>query len=165
MARSSLYGVLVAAMVLCFGCGRSTTTTVEGPNGGKVTYTQDGRTAEATFTGAKGEKVRVATGEGGVSLPDKFPKDIAIYPKSTVATSATVDKSMHVALKTSDAAKDIEAFYKDRLVADGWKIASSMNMPNMTMLQCTKDNRTLVVAITAESGPAMIQITVTEEKK
>jgi hypothetical protein len=153
------------AIALCAGCGRSTTTTVEGPNGETVVYKEKGRAAEATFKNSKGEEVHVATGEGGVALPDKFPKDIAIYTKATVATSATVEKTMQVSLKTDDKAKQVEAFYKEKLAADGWKIGSTMNMPNMTMLQCTKDTRTLVIGITSDSGATMIQITVTEERK
>jgi hypothetical protein len=154
--------VLSLAIGVCVGCGRSRTYT--GAEGEKATVTQKGDTVEVKVKGKRGEEVRYSSGGAGVALPDGFPKDVAIYPKATVVTSATVEKAMTAMLKTADSAQKAEAFYKDKLKENGWKIESSMNMPQGMMLHGKKESRSLTVVISAEANETMINLTVADEK-
>jgi hypothetical protein len=154
--------VLVLMVGASAGCKRSTTVT--GPKGEKVTVTQKGAAIEGTATGPGGEKVRWSSGEGGVALPDDFPKDVAVYPKATVVTSTSVKKQMTATLKTADPAEKATAFYKDKLKENGWTIESTMNIGNMSMLHGVKAGRKVTVSVTKDSDQTMIVLAVDNEE-
>ena len=115
--------LLLVAVCSLAGCRKSITYTDK--DGSKHTVTQSGKGSQFTFEGKQG-KVQVL-GEGGLALPEGFPKDVPIYPGSTVSVSAAVQDGMHVSLKTADASTKVAAFYKEKLKADGWQIESTMN--------------------------------------
>ena len=129
-------GLALLMLALSAGCGRSTT--VVGPHGERVTVKQKGDGVDVTFKDKHGKEGHVAAGEKGVALPDDFPKDVAVYPKATVVTSMTMEKTMHVSLKTADSAEKVAAFYKKKLDEDGWKINTNVNTEQMRMLQASK---------------------------
>lgn len=155
-------GLGLVVLALSAGCGRSTT--VVGPHGERTTVKQKGDSVNVTFKDKQGKEGHVAVGEKGVALPDDFPKNIAIYPGATVVTSMTMDKTMHVSLKTGDPAEKVAAFYKTKLDEDGWKINTNVNSEQMRMLQAGKEKRTVAVLISTESGGTTIVLTVASEK-
>jgi hypothetical protein len=160
-AGRSGVGTTLLIVALCVGCGRSTT--VVGPDGEKATVTRKGEAVDVTVKGKHGEETHVSAG-GSVALPDGFPADVPIYPKATIVTTTTVEKAMQVMLKTTDSAQQAETFYKEKLKQGDWEIKSSMNTPQMTMLQGAKKGRILAIIISAESGQTMINLTVGDEK-
>ncbi len=123
--------LLLATVVVWAGCRRSQTYT--SPGGEKTTVTQKNGSLEITSKGKDGQEMRV--GED-VALPDGFPKDVAVYPKLTVF-ALTKDKNgaMSVILKIADPVQQVEAFYKEKLKADGWEIENTMSVGNITMLE------------------------------
>jgi len=145
-------GLALVMLALSAGCGRPTT------------VNQKGDGVDVTFKGKHGEKTHVPNVEKGVALPDGFPKDVAIYPQATVVTSMTMEKTMHVSLKTADSAEKVAAFYKKKLDEDGWKISTNVNTEQMRMLQGAKEGRSLAVLISTESGETAIVLTVASEK-
>jgi hypothetical protein len=151
-------GLLILA--LAAGCGRSNSTTAVGPKGDeKVTVTREGDVTKVTAKGEHGEEIKAASGSD-VSLPEGFPDDVPIYPKATILSSVTVGDTMTVSLRTSGSAKDVETFYKQKLKDGGWESKSSLDMPQMKMLQAAKKRRTLNVVISAESDHTIISLSV-----
>ncbi len=150
-----------ALLLLSFGGGCKRSTTVRGPEGERATFTQKGEGMDVSVEGKDGKKAHLKTGEN-VPLPEDFPKDVAIYPKAAVVMSMTGDKGKQVTLKTADSVQKVEAFYKERLKADGWEIKGSMNMPQLTMLSGLKEYHTLTISITSDSGETMITISLGE---
>ena len=67
-------------------------------------------------------------------------------------------------LKTPDSLQKAEAFYKDKMKEDGWKIENTMNMPQQTMLLGKKKDRSLSVMIVKESDATNVTLTVEKQK-
>jgi len=155
--------LLTLILAFSIGCGRPTTAT--GPEGEKATVRQDGDGAGITIEGKQGEKVQIAAGEAGVSLPDGFPKDVPVYPGATVIASATAKNMMNVSLQTTDQPQQVKTFYQEKLKQNGWETQSTMNVPQGTMLHATKDQRTQMVTITRDEDKTVIALVVTEEKE
>jgi hypothetical protein len=161
MMKQTACILLVFGIVACFGCKRSTTLT--GPKGEKVTVTRDGAKVEGTAKGPHGEEVRWAAGEGGVALPDDFPKDVAIYPDAKPLASTSDKKHISVTLKTADPSEKVAAFYKDRLKADGWEIEQTMNMGAISMVHAAKGGRKATVSVNNDSDQTIVTIVVESE--
>jgi hypothetical protein len=157
----SCVGLTLLILTLLAGCGRSTTTV--GPKGEEATVTKEGGAVKVTGKDEHGDELKTTVGSGA-SLPDAFPSDVAIYPKATIEVSATVGNTMSVSLKTADSAKEVETFYKQKMKENGWDSKSSLDMPQMKMLEGSKKGHTLTVVISAESGHTIISLSVTSEK-
>jgi hypothetical protein len=155
--------LLVLLVCLAVGCRKSTT--VVAPDGSRATVTKKGDAVEVTVKGADGGTVRVAGGEGGVALPEGFPKDVPIYPGATVTTSATVENAMNAVLKTSDPVNKVAAFYKEKLKANGWESKAAMDMADGTMLSGKKENRTQTTMIARDGDNTMVTLSIATEKK
>lgn len=153
--------MLLAALALSGGCRRSRTYSV--PGGGTTTVSQKGDNVDVTFKGKDGEEVQVSGGGSGVALPKEFPQDVAIYPKATVFAS-TKDKkgAMSVILKIAGSAAQVATFYEEQLKKGGWEIENTMNMGDITMLQCAKEGRKLAVSV--NKGPQETMVTLVLEK-
>jgi len=161
MQRTILLGLILGVALVC-GCRKSTTYT--GPDGTKATINKSGKDVEITMHGKKGETVRVAGGEGGVALPEGFPKDVPIYPGAKVAASVKSQDGMHVTLQTSDAAGKVSAFYKEQMKANGWEMKTTMDMPQGTMLAGEKGGQSLNAMVLSDDKATIVTLTVTKEK-
>lgn len=97
--------------------------------------------------------------------PREFPKDVAIYPKSTVFAS-TKDKkgAMSVILKIAAPVAQVATFYEEQLKKSGWDIENTVNVGDMTMLQCGKEGRKLVVNVNKDAEGSMATL-VLEQKE
>jgi hypothetical protein len=155
--------LLILILGFWTGCGRSTTVT--SPEGDKTTVTQDRDGVGITVEGKAGEKLRIAAGEAGVSLPNGFPKDVPVYPGATIAVSATTQDMINVSLQTTDQPQEVKAFYQEKLKQNGWQTQSTLNIPQGTMLHATKDGRTQTVTIGRDEDKTVISLVVTQEKK
>jgi hypothetical protein len=155
-------GLLLLIVLLQAGCKRSTT--VVGPDGQKVTVSKNGEDTEVAFKGINGQEVHYAGGKKNVALPADFPADI-VYPKATVALSSTANEVMMVVLKSADPLEKAKTFYDETLKKSGWKIENTLNTPAGTMVQGTKEGRTLTVLISTESDQTSIQLSVTKKDK
>ena len=164
MGKCITIGLLLAALAMNAGCGRSHTYTDS--EGQKTTVTQKGQDVEMTFKGKDGQEAHVAGGTAGVPLPDGFPKDIAVYPKATVFAS-TKDKSgaMSVVLKATDPVQQIATFYQEKLKENGWATENTTNVGNAMILQVTKEGRKLNMSISGNSGDTMMNLVLEKEKQ
>ncbi len=155
---------LLFAVVLCVGCGRSSSTSTTGPDDKKTAVAKNTAGEEVSFKSQTGEDVRYAGGKTSVAMPKGFPGEVAVYPKATIAMSATDKNSVMVVLNTADAPEKAQAFYKDCLEKNGWKISSSLNTAQGTIFVAEKKNRKLTLTVTSESEGTVIQIAVIEEE-
>jgi hypothetical protein len=168
--KTMLYcGAAVALLALAAGsgCRRTPTTTGVRPDGKSTTADSKTGPMDVTVKDKDGKETHFAAGAGGVALPDDFPKDVAVYPKATVVTSMTSSRGMFVALKTTDPAVKVAAFYKDKLKEDGWEIVTSANTGTGTMLIAAKEKekRGVTILIVADSGETKITLTILPEKQ
>ncbi|MHB1034901.1 MAG: hypothetical protein ACYC35_12055 [Pirellulales bacterium] len=154
--------VLILTVTISMGCRRSTTVTT--PEGKQVTVKQSGDRVDVTVAGKDGEKIQVSGGGAGVPLPESFPKDVPVYPGSTVATSATMKEATQVSLQTGDSTQKAVTFYQSKLKENGWDIENTMNMQQGNMLAAKKADSRLTVMIMAQDDKTMISLTLTKEK-
>lgn len=160
-----LAGLLFAA-VFCAGCGRSPSTAPDDKQAAAPRQTDAGEItfqSQNGFESKDGEEVRYAGGKTSVAMPKGFPGDVAVYPKATVTMSATDKNSVMVVLNTADAPEKAQAFYKECLEKNGWKISSNLNTAQGSMFVAEKKNRKLTLTVTPESEGTVIQIAVIEE--
>ena len=155
MNRVCLAVLLASGMVVGSGCGRSETVVDE--QGNRTTITDKAGGVEVTFEGKKGEKVRIAGGEGGVALPDDFPKDVPVYPGSSATVTNTTPEVTNVVLMTADAAAKVSAFYQEKLPAAGWTTETT-NLPSGSVIGCSKGDRELNVAVVGDDNQTMISL-------
>ncbi len=162
--RAGCSGIAFSCLVLalCAGCGRSTT--AEKPGDKKAAAGAVAKTTDSDATAKDKPDKKTAAVETGVSLPDQFPKDVAVYPKAAVESSVTIEKTMSISLKTIDSAKEVETFYKEKMKFAGWEMKNSMNLPKEVMLNAEKGGRTLTILIVSESDYTKIVISIVSEK-
>ncbi len=159
--RIALWFSFVLVVGSLIGCGQRTVT-VETPDGKKVTVTQGAGGGEATVKGADGLDMKVTTSAGGgVKIPDDFPKDVPVYPGAKVKTAASVQGNRTLSLETADAVDKAQAFYADKLKAEGWNVLATTNVPNGVNIGAQKDKSTLGVAISKQGDQTAIVVTVT----
>jgi hypothetical protein len=146
MRENIVIGICALSAVLGAGaCSRGTTYTSKD---GSVTVEKKGPDQSSmTFTGKDGQKVEINTGGG--KIPDDFPKDAPVYEGTKVVMSQSAnEKNTHtLVLESSDPADKISDFYKKGLESNGWKIDSSMNVAQMSMVTASKDKRQAVVQV------------------
>lgn len=112
---------------------------------------------------APGDK-RVQLKQGGLELtdqlPENFPDDVPLYPKSSATASLlSGGDEMVVSFSTDDSPADVFSYYKTALGNRGWSVESEAQMDLHSVLITTKDQRTATVLTMA--GPTGTQITVT----
>jgi hypothetical protein len=151
---------LAVVLSLCYGCSRSTTIDSDE---GKVTVTEKGDQAAVEIETKEG-KAKIAASEGGVALPDNFPKDVPIYSGATVKATYTAGEAMVVVLKTGATIADATKFYQDELKSNGWTIQATMNLGEGSMLQATKGERQCTITTGKDEDQTAISISVSPEK-
>jgi hypothetical protein len=116
---------------------------------------------DVVFMSQDGEEVHSAAQNGAVALPAEFPADVPIYPKATVVrwSKSKGNSTLRVASTTTDAAKEVETFYKQRLKKNRWKLDTKIKEPHY--LKATKGNRTLEIDLLTRSETT-INLTLTD---
>lgn len=119
--------------------------------------------------GNKGEKVTVKTEEGEISfeergeLPDNFPKDFPVYPKSKLVGTWSADgediKGLSLVWETDDSVEEVSGYYNRELEASGWKVTFSTKAEGSVALSFEKDKNSGFVGITTEDGKTIISVT------
>ena len=149
----------VVALVVC-GCGKSPTYKTKD---GEVTV--DKKNGEITYESkTKDGNVTVSANQGGVALPDGFPKDVPIYKGAVVQVASTQGKTVMVHLSVSAPVADALKYYQDQLKEQGWEINSTMNMGEGSMITAKKGDRQCSALILKQDKGTMVQLSVTQEK-
>jgi hypothetical protein len=120
---------------------------VESQSGGKVKLDISGQKAAMVSNDGKTQ----ATWGAGASIPADFPKQVPIYPQSTVFSSvsdnATTPKHT-VMLKTPDAGAKVVGFYKSEL--KGFQVEQEADTGAMHMVRFVdKEKSKLTVQVVA----------------
>ena len=149
--------LLLCAATLVLACGgEEETVEIEG--------------GELTFE-AKGEGVRISgekEGVGAISgqfgenaeIPDGFPEDVPIYPGSKVIGGMVAGAGGMVTLQTGDDAEKVAAFYREKLVNEGWNLVPEMVLGGRQVLPIEKESRNGAVQISREAKATTIVLTV-----
>ncbi|OGG10310.1 hypothetical protein A2154_02625 [Candidatus Gottesmanbacteria bacterium RBG_16_43_7] len=116
----------------------------------------------------------VKTDEGsfstGTSLPPDWPKDVPVYPGSTVTYSGTNnpqtgETGYSTVLTTNDDSQKVGAYYTKELPAQGWLVTGTQNIADTTVISATKDDRTLSMAAATEEGKTTITLGVSSKNQ
>ncbi len=93
-------------------------------------------------------------------LPENFPDDVPVYPKSTPEASLlSVGDDLVVSFSADGSATDVLHYYEDGLEDNGWSVESSAALDFQSLLVMTKGQRTATVLVL--EAPTGTQITVT----
>ncbi|MCR4412295.1 MAG: hypothetical protein NUV77_07700 [Thermoguttaceae bacterium] len=149
---------IATVLVLIAGClvpGCRKSTTYKAEDGTRATVTERGKNTEVTIEGKDGAKVRLSSG-GNVALPEGFPKDVPIYPGSTVTLSVSTKDGAQVGLKTADPRAKVAEFYKAQLKSQGWEIETTLDSDQGAMLAGKKGKNTVAAMVNSDSEGTMI---------
>ena len=126
--------------------------------GGTFHIDADGETG--TYTSAEGE-LRVQAGDD-VELPADFPEDVPTYAgmKLISAMTDSSQDAIMITATTSDPMDKVTDHFKREAVANGWAETMSMPAGDMMMLQFSKNDRALSVAVMKQGQDTTIQLTV-----
>jgi hypothetical protein len=118
------------------------------------------RMPEKPSPGAAMAERRHPRAEEIAELPDNFPDDVPVYPKSSpTASLVSGERDLVVSFNTDAEPADVLRFYKTGLGQSGWLIESEADMGTQSALVTRKDHRTTTILVMA--GPSMTYITVT----
>lgn len=117
---------------------------------------------EMTVSGADGVTTFQATGAG--KMPANFPADVYVYAGADIVSAVSSSAGVNLALKTSDASKDVMAKYAAEMKDKGWATQTSLDTGDMAMLVFSKDNRTANVVVQFVDGRTSINLTVAAEQ-
>lgn len=92
--------------------------------------------------------VRVTTSEGTVTygeqkLPVDWPKDVPVYPGSTVQMSGAAAQGLGAIFLINEEMSKVVAYYKEQLAASGWKIEIAADLGDGTVIGASKETRQL----------------------
>ncbi|MBI5688051.1 MAG: hypothetical protein HZC54_23510 [Verrucomicrobia bacterium] len=147
---------LIALVALSLGCGKSSTYETKD---GQVKI--DEKNGQATYeVNTKEGKLKMATGDKGVALPDNFPKDVPIYKGAVVKMAASQGAQLIVHLHVTASAAEAGKFYQEQLKSQGWEVDTTMNMGDTGMVVAKKAGRQCAVVAAKQDDGAVIQISV-----
>lgn len=172
MSRRCALAIAILAVALApLGCGGDEDAPADAPRA----KAPAGRTPEAKA----GKDKRPASSPGDkaiaklraakpppqvVRLPENFPDDVPIYPKST-PTASLVNRGGDavVSLSTTGRPSEVLAYYKSALGDNGWQVESEIADDLQSALVTKKDLRTATVLVLAGPAGTQIVLTIAEE--
>jgi hypothetical protein len=147
---------LIAMLALSFGCGKSSTYETKD---GQVKIEEKSGQATYEVTTQEG-KLKMATGDNSVALPDNFPKDVPLYKGGVVKMAASQGGQLIVHLHVAASAADAGKFYQEQLKSQGWEVDATMNMGDTGMVTAKKAGRQCAVVAAKQDDGAVVQISV-----
>lgn len=101
----------------------------------------------------------------GVKLPKGFPKDVPVYPGSTVFSSATGnDKEMAVVLNADVSTMKAFDYYAKELARKGWAVGEQTSSAFGSTIEAEKGTRRAVVLVLGSEEACTITITLPKEE-
>lgn len=162
------YFIMVAAMMLMFGCGEKTEKKAVEKMAEKAIESNMGGNAEVDIDD---NSLRIQTKEGemtmtsgdSVKLPANFPKDIFLYKGADINTAMELPEGFNLMFQTKDDTSKVSETYLAEMEAKGWSKEMSMDMGSRKMLVFTKDERIVNVSIASQDEMTQITLTVAKE--
>lgn len=150
MRRYAKVLVVLLALVVLFGAtgceqiiGGAVKSGVEKATGVKVNEDDN----SVSIEGKDGTK---ATFGETAELPDGFPDSVPVY-EGTITTALETEndkgKSYMVGIETTDAGKDVAAWYETELKDGGWDLKSSLKSDDGGLFGGTKDELQVTIAV------------------
>ena len=98
-----------------------------------------------------------------VEIPEDFPADIYIYPRSDAIDVTKTPKTYSLTLSTSHEAPRIAETYRRQMMIKGWSPEASTTSGTESLLAFTKEDRVANVTISPAKEKVHIKVTVTIE--
>jgi hypothetical protein len=148
--------LLVCAATLVFACGGDEETVAI--EGGEITIEAEG---EGVRISGEQEGVGAISGQFGekAEIPDGFPEDLPIYPGSEVVAGMLAGAGGMVTLQSGDDLEKVTAFYREKLVEEGWTLGPEMDMGAQRVLPIQKEGQNGAVQISREGDLTNIVLT------
>ena len=119
-----------------------------------------GEKSEDGISKTQGDKYTVSI-EKPIEIPDDFPTDVYIYPRSTAIDVAKTPKGYSLTLSTSHDVPRVAETYKRQMMIKGWTAEASVTKGAESLFAYTKEERVANVAIGPTEGGVLIKLTVT----
>lgn len=160
--------LLLVSMLAVNGCGKSrqekmAEKAIEAQTGGQADVNLDKQ--QMTIETKEGDKMQIAGGEEGLKVPADFPKDIHVYPGAKVEASFKSNDNVQLHLGTADPVAKVIAQYQAQLKKEGWAEKTVTQTAESSMIEYTKDSRTVIVNASAEGKQTRIMIMISKEEE
>ena len=162
-------GLLAACVVLLTACGGEGEKQAEGTESGAACDGNGKKDSGAGKTPGSEAKAPAPTPEpkapakpaaGTASLPDKFPKEVPLYPGAKLVRVDTRFDYPCPLLTTTDSIDDISAFYRKAMLGVGWKEHPKMDIPTGgRVLNFRTEVMTISIQITPRPDHTRIRLT------
>ena len=98
-----------------------------------------------------------------VEIPEDFPGDVYIYPRSNAIDVTKTEKAYSLTLSTNHEVPRITETYKRQMMITGWSLEAATTSGTESLLAYTKEDRVVNVVIGPAKGKVHIRVTVTIE--
>lgn len=96
---------------------------------------------------------------GKVTVPERFPDDVSLYPGAEVRMAQMQLKSdLTITFETPDHRDRVLAFYRDDAAANGWTLLSEATLEDEIFLAYGKERKALTVSADPEGDRTFISI-------
>jgi hypothetical protein len=162
MFRVSIYVAIAAAIALA-GCGGSSDEqaaeiaverAIEKETGGRAKADISDEGIEITADG-----MSIAThADGGVDLPDDFPKDVYVLQGASVMATMRDGTDFVLTLQSDQSLDQVRSAYKSKMAAEGWDLKTEMRMGLGDMLAFEKNGRSAGVSLQTNEGKTIVSL-------
>ena len=98
-----------------------------------------------------------------VEIPEDFPADVYIYPRSNAIDATKTGKSYSLTLSTNHEVPRIAETYRRQMTIKGWSLEAATTGGTESLLAYTKEDRVANVVISPAKDKVHIKVTVTIE--
>ena len=98
-----------------------------------------------------------------VEIPEDFPADVYIYPRSNAIDTSKTAKAYSLTLSTSHEVQRIVETYRRQMMTRGWSIEAATTSGNESLFAFTKEDRIANVVIGPTKEKVHIRVTVTTD--
>jgi hypothetical protein len=162
---------IIVALLLIFpaiyGCKSKTETqtkTIETEKGTMTVKSSEDKT-DITITTKEGKTIEMKRTAG--KLPDNWPAELSVIEGGKLVFSQRLTEGNKVAdqvhITTSASVEETMNYYQDKLKNGGWKIEGTVTMPQMSMINASKDDLRAMLQFMTDSGETKAIIIVSNE--
>lgn len=101
----------------------------------------------------------------GMEYPQEMMEVSSLYPGATIAQTVNTSGTVMVTMESNDNLDQIFEFYKNELLANGWKITNEIQSKKHSGLMSEKESNHVIVNIGAgQSDSSIISLMLTPKK-
>ena len=98
-----------------------------------------------------------------VEIPEDFPADVYIYPRSNAVHASKTEKAYSLTLSTNHEVPRIVETYRRQMMIMGWSLKTTKTSGTESFLAYTKEDRVANIVISLVKDKVHIRVTVTIE--